>query len=210
MITTRSSYRDAAGFDLSGYDQAGYDRAGYDRQGYGKNGFNKEGFNKEGYTIGGSFYDTTGYDKDGYDKKGYDRAGFSRSGYKRWSPISSYFEFLVYNTYSAWMGNDEDPGLTYKTTFGLLGAYFSADFDDEFIVGYTLNLLPGKKGRLWGLGVPFGVGRNNWENQLVLEAGLQLRFLLWEIRGTYRTIGFMDNSFILSAGWCIWKIDLEK
>jgi hypothetical protein len=195
MITTRSSYRDAAGFDLSGYDQAGYDRAGYDRQGYGKEGFNKEGFNKEGYTIGGSFYDTAGYDKDGYDKKGYDRAGFSRSGYKRWSPISSYLELLTSNI--GWLSGEEPP----EYTFGLFGAYYYLD-SNEFVVGYTLNILPVKKDRYWGLGVPFGVGRNNLENLLVLEAGLQLRFTWLEIRGTYRTIEFRDNRFILSVGIC--------
>jgi hypothetical protein len=248
MITTRSSYRDAAGFDRDGYNQKGYDRTGFDPSGYNQKGYNRAGFDRDGYNQEGynraSFdrdgynqegydatgynrqgydghgfdlsgynqegYDKTGYDRQGYDGNGLDREGFSRSGYKRWSPISSLLEFLI-TVHLAFDNEDSlvvGPG--YGMTFGYGGAYGSVsskregkeNFSDEFVVGYTLNLLRPKKGRWWwGLGVPFGVGYNTLENQLVLEVGLQLRFLYClEVRGTYRTIGFRDNCFTISAG----------
>jgi hypothetical protein len=124
-------------------------------------------------------------------------------------------------------------GASHGLTVGLLGAYGSFTFyavesDEptdttvtvngettyydvflgEFVAGYTLNLLShGKSNAIdfgtWGLGLPLGVGFNRLENQVVLETGLQLRILLVEIRGTYRTIGFRDNSFTISVGGCI-------
>jgi hypothetical protein len=259
MITTRSSYRDTAGFDALGYDREGYNRAGYntsgynragynaegydrngynragynasgynragfneagyDRTGYNSGGFDREGFNREGYRADGSRYNTAGYDKDGYDKGGYNQEGYNRSGYKRWSPVSSYFEILY--TFRP----DLDGRAAHGFTIGLLGAYgsFASNSNninliisniygfiynciyecDEFVVGYTLNLLPEKKSdTLWRLGVPLGLGRNTLGNQLVLETGLQLRFSWFEIRGTYRTVGFRDSGFTISAGLC--------
>ncbi|MDR1390324.1 MAG: hypothetical protein LBJ31_10175 [Treponema sp.] len=221
------------GYSRAGYNEAGYDRAGYTRSGFDKNGFNKEGYtidgslynmagyDRDGYDLNG--YDLTGYDKGGYDKKGYDKRGYKRSGYRRWSPVSSYLEGL----YTFRRGGDS--GSFHGLTIGLFGVYGSLSFSrvesdeptnhtvtvngettyydvslGEFVVGYTLNLLPVKKDRgLWGLGVPLGAGRNNIKNQLVLETGLQLRFLLGEIRGTYRTMGFKENSFTISAGFCL-------
>jgi hypothetical protein len=230
MITTRSLYRDAAGFDLSGYGRDGFDRAGYDKDGYsragynaagyGRDGFNRAGYNKdgysragynaagydrngydrggfdgtgfnrEGYTADGTRYNATGYDRDGYDKQGYDREGYNRSGYRRWSPVSSYFEALTMTSYGG-------------VTIGILGAYGSFSYAaddtiDKFVFGYTVNVLPIKKDRWWGLGVPLGVGYNTENDQVILETGLQLRFLTFEVRGSYRT----DNNFIVSVGLC--------
>jgi hypothetical protein len=74
----------------------------------------------------------------------------------------------------------------------------------EFVVGYTLDLL---SARQWGVGLPLGIGGNKLEKQLVLEAGLQLRVSWVELRGTYRTIGFRDSSFTISAGLCLWPTD---
>jgi hypothetical protein len=236
MITTRSLYRDATGFDLSGYDKDGFNRAGYnadgydrdgfnevgyDRNGYNRSGFDSKGYNKEGYTVDGSLYNTEGYDRNGYNKKGYDRSGYNRSGYKRWSPVSSYFEVL----YTFRPGFDN--GAAHGFTIGLLGAYGSFSYSrvvsdeptnhkvtvneettyynvslGEFVAGYTFDLLLRKKDRSWGLGVPLGFGRNNVKNQFVLETGLQLRFSAFEIRGTYRTIGFKNSSLTLSGGFC--------
>jgi TolB-like protein len=144
------------------------------------------------------YRDAAGFDYWGYDKNGYGRDGFNREGrtvngslYERWSPLSSALELLY--TFRPGSNNKADNGLT----VGLWGAYGSF-FPDDFVLGYTLNLL---SARQWGLGLPLGVGRNNLENQLVLETGLQLRFWhLFEIRGTYRTIGFSDNSFTISVG----------
>jgi hypothetical protein len=254
MITTRSEYRDLAGFDLTGhdkdgynregykggfnrdgynhagYDRDGYNREGYDRNGYNRNGFDRNGFDKEGRMADGSRYNAAGYDKDGYDRDGnkngsqYDRAGYNKNGYKRWSPVSSYFEALY--TLHSGFGN----GAAHGFTLGLFGVYASFSYNravseelvydsstgdeetetttkvslGEFVVGYTLNVMPTKKGRLWGLGVSLGAGRNNLKNQLVMETGLQFRFpLIWlplEIRGTYRTVGFKNSSFTMSIG----------
>jgi hypothetical protein len=225
MITTRSSYRDATGFDLSGHDRDGFNRAGYNAMGYDKNGYNEAGYDRNGYNRSG--FDSEGFNKEGYgtdgsryNAEGYNREGYNKSGYKKWSPISSLVEALGTGV---WRTGNEEPYLEF--TLGLLGAYCSIaygnedefSFGDEFVVGYTLNVLPEKKGMIlwgfvpwglgvsWGLGVPLGIGYNNLENQVVLEAGLQLRFLLWEIRGTYRTTGFRDNGFTISAGWCLWS-----
>jgi hypothetical protein len=209
QITTQADYRDAGGFH---YDGRGYGWDGYDKAGYNRDGFDRKGFNKEGYTVDGFFYDKEGYDRDGYNSLGVHR------NYK-WSPLSSYFETLY----------TIRPGFSSKAangfTVGLFGAYGSFSFDKvvsdeptnntvtvngettyydvslcEFVVGYTLNLL---RARHWGLGLPLGVGRNNLEIQLVLEAGLQLRFWMLDIRGTYRIIGFRDNSFTISRGLCV-------
>jgi hypothetical protein len=196
MITTRSSYRDAVGFDLSGYDRDGYNRAGYNGAGYNRDGYNAAGYDRNGY-------DSSGFNREGFNKGGhgadgsrYNAEGYNPNGYKRWSPVSSYFEVLTMTSYGG-------------ITIGLLGAYGSFPFDDEdsvsgneYVLGYTLNVLPKKKDRLWGLGVPLGVGRNNLENQLILETGLQLRFSVFEIRGAYRIIESRDNSFIVSLGLC--------
>jgi TolB-like protein len=277
MITTRSEYRNLAGFDLAGYDRDGYnrngynssgynragynaagydrdgynragytaagfgrdgyDQAGYNQAGYDRSGFNRNGFDRKGLTADGSRYDTAGfdrygYDRDGYNAKGYDqngynkrgrdREGYNKSGYKRWSPVSSVLECLY--TFHTGFGN----GAAHGFTFGLLGLYSSFSYDKavseklvydsstgneetetttdlslgEFVVGYTLNVMPTKKGRVWGLGVSLGAGRNNLENQLVMETGLQFRVTRLEIRGAYRTVGFKDSSFTMSVGWC--------
>jgi TolB-like protein len=221
------------GYNHAGYDRDGYNREGYDRNGYNRNGFDRNGFDKEGRMADGSRYNAAGYDKDGYDRDGnkngsqYDRAGYNKNGYKRWSPVSSYFEALY--TLHSGFGN----GASHGFTLGLLGAYASFSYNKavseelvydsstgdeetetttkvslgEFVVGYTLNVMPTKKGRWWGLGVSLGAGRNNLKNQLVMETGLQLRFpLVWlpfEIRGTYRTVGFKNSSFTMSIGLCI-------
>jgi hypothetical protein len=212
---------DGSIYDKDGYARDGYDKGGRDREGFNKEGFNKEGFGRDGYNAKG--FDKAGYDRNGYNAKGFNRQGYdgygynkrgyngngiNRSGYKRWSPLSSYFEALY--TFR--------PELPFGFTVGLLGAYGSFSYyevmsDDntrvedrplaEFVVGYTFNLLRKKSGRNWGLGLPLGVGHNNFGDQLVLETGLQLRFRQFEIRGTYRTIGFSDNSFALSVGPCI-------
>jgi hypothetical protein len=211
MITTRSSYRDAAGFDLSGHDRDGFNRAGYNAMGYDKNGYNEAGYDRNGYNRSG--FDSEGFNKEGYGTDGsrYNAEGYNKDGYKRWSPVSSYFEALM-----ILRSGSENKEAYAGFTLGLLGAYCSAcrilsddtddisffSFFDEFVVGYTLNVLPKKKDGVSGLGVSFGVGRNNLENQIVLETGLQLRFFLWEICGTYRIIGFRDNRFTISAGWC--------
>jgi hypothetical protein len=211
---------------MSGYDRDGYDRSGFDRRGFNKEGYtvdgsryDKEGYDKYGYNAEG--FDKAGYDKASYDKKGYNRNGRDRSGnerwsYKRWSPLSTALEIL----YTVRPGFND--GASHGLTAGLIGVYCSLSFDmgepndngtettkpdtslGEFVIGYTLNLLSRTNGnRSWGLGLPLGVGWNNLENQLVVEAGLQLRFLAFEIRGTYRTIGFKDSSFTLSVGICV-------
>ncbi|MDR1100196.1 MAG: hypothetical protein LBL28_06905 [Treponema sp.] len=214
MITTRSLYRDAAGFDLSGYDRDGFNREGYNTVGYDRSGFNRAGYDREGYDRKG--FDREGFSKEDYTTDGslYNTAGYNRSGYKRWSPVSSYFEALF--TFRPGFDGGAGPGFT----IGVLGIYGSFSYNStsdrpadvsplgEFVFGYTLNVLPKKNGRYWGLGVPLGAGHNKLENLLVLETGLQLRFRLgkakwpFEIRGTYRTIGFSDNSFTISTGLC--------
>jgi hypothetical protein len=205
----------AAGYDRNGYNEAGYDRegynrGGYNREGYDRSGFNGEGFNKEGYRADGSRYNTAGYDKDGYDKKGYNQYGFNRSGNRRWSPVSSYADALF--TRSVW-GRVDEGGEGDGFTVGILGAYASFSYNDdalgEFVGGYTLNLLSRKNEKQddglksWGVGVPLGLGINTLENQLILEIGFQLRMDWWELRGTYRAVGFRDNGFTMSAGLCI-------
>jgi hypothetical protein len=207
----RDGFNRAGGYDREGYDRDGFNRAGYDREGYGRDGilyddagYDRDGFNRAGYDSGGygrDGFNKEGYDRDGYDKKGYNRDGYNRSGFARWSPVASYVSLLY--TFR--------PGLPFGFTVGapiiLPGLYASFSFGpsdniDEFVVGYTFNLLSHKK--LWGLGLPLGIGGNDVEEQLVMEAGLQLRFSWFEIRGTYRTIGFRDSSFTISGGFCFW------
>jgi len=223
---------DKDGYNRYGYGRDGFNRDGYDLAGYGRDDFNQKGFNRDGHTADGSLYDKEGYNKagynangfkrdgydiNGYDKAGYDKNGYNRSGYKRWSPVPSYFEALI----SVYPISKLFGGFT----LGLLGAYASFSFKEDgntladFIAGYAVNLLREKRNRsLLGLSVPFGIGQNNVENQTVLEIGLQIRLydpdnptsannVLMKhaglaVRGTYRTIGFKDNSFTLSVGFC--------
>ena len=145
-------------------------------------------------------------------------------------PGSTTFEAML----TLRMGDDFYPGLT----VGLLGAYgsfalhltesdkpadtsangTSADEETtskdtqlaEFVAGYTVNL-QSKRGREFhsGWGLPLGVGYNFLEDQLILEAGLQLRGFKSrtrkavgiELRATYRLIGFKDSGFTISVGW---------
>jgi hypothetical protein len=144
-----------------------------------------------------------GYNKEGRDKNGHTegwyrfKSGFE-GGFEEWSPVSSYGEAL----YTFRPG---DNGVAHGFTVGVFGAYGSFSFNDsldEFVVGYTLNLL---SARHWGLGLPLGIGRNNLEKQLVMEAGLQFRFAFIELRGTYRLIGFREHSLTISGGYCLWE-----
>jgi hypothetical protein len=216
-------HRNGTRYDNAGYDWDDFDREGYDREGYGRDGFNRLGYDKAGYDRTG--FNRDGYDRTGYDKNGYGRDRYNRSGYKRWSPLSSYVELLCFMG-SGFSSDKLDMGIT----VGLLGAYGSfsmiteptgthindegeekTDYDTswgEFVAGYTFNLLTKKNGWRLGLGVPLGIGIG----VNMLEIGLQIRFsipnetggisLPYELRGTYRTIGFRDNSFTISIGLC--------
>jgi hypothetical protein len=235
--------------DPAGYGRDGYNREGYDKKGFNRDGYDRRGFNKDSYTIDGSLYDKEGYDKTGYNAEGFDTAGYDRNGYDkkgygsdgynslgfhrgyRWSPLSSYFEALytfrpesvggftvgLFGVYGSFSFFEVESGAPTVTDDGKTEYHYDYSLG-EFVVGYTLNLLLFGKGWL-GLGLPLGIGRNNLENQLVMETGLQLRFPFLivgtaEIRGTYRTIGFSDNSvtlsvglFVPSAGKSLWHPD---
>jgi hypothetical protein len=109
----------------------------------------------------------------------------------------------LYGVYASFSVNDTVSDEPTNSTVTVNGETTDNDGSlGEFVIGYTVNLLTSKNGLGWGLGLPLGVGQNNVKNQLVLEAGLQLRFFLFEIRGTYRTIEFRDNSFTISGGLC--------
>jgi TolB-like protein len=207
---------DREGFSRSGYTAAGvgrdgFNRDGYDAAGYDRSGFDRNGFNRNGSMADGSQYDTAGYDRNGYNTRGRDREGYSISGYK-WSPVSSYFELLA-TSY-----DESRSGLTIGL-FGLYGSFSLSRDDvdangdavspgDVFVVGYTINALPKKRGQNseipWGLGAFLGAGRNNAAGQLILEAGLQLRYFIFEIRGIYRLTGFSESSFSYSLGLCFY------
>jgi hypothetical protein len=224
---------DRAGYDRDGYGRDAFNRDGYGRDGFDSRGFNKEGYtvdgslyDKEGYDRDGydkKGYNWGGYNKYGYDKKGYSRDGYNRYGFRKWSPVSSYFEALytfrlglpggfmvgIFGAYGSFSFNAEPTG-TYTNDDGEETTKYDVSLG-EFVVGYTLNILTNNQNG-WGLGLPLGVGFNRLERQLVLETGLQLRLYIpsvselafIELRGTYRTIGFRDNSFTISAGWCLW------
>jgi hypothetical protein len=53
MITTRTNFRDANGYDFHGFGIDGFNRNGIDKDGYDRNGFNREGFSRNGLDKNG-------------------------------------------------------------------------------------------------------------------------------------------------------------